>query len=187
MRLKDRQRESCLLMLIQPEITAYNNNINLVQIPCHSLHFSLTLSIVWLEKASFILKRKKNQTNNTTHERMCLKVYCIRNSMLDHRLRALNLDQGRKPQEAPPAQHLKHHVNRTEVPARLTGALCHHGNRKKFQQIRPASGQDRHLKVCCSRYRPLNQPSAFLSQQLLSTSLLTYLLTYLVTGTSIWA
>lgn len=134
-------------------------------------------------KSQLYFKKKKKQTNNTTHGRMCLKVYCIRNSMLDHRLRALNLDQGRKPQEAPPAQHLKHHVNRTEVPARLTGALCHHGNRKKFQQIRPASGQDRHLKVCCSRYRPLNQPSAFLSQQLLSTSLLTYL----VTGTSIWA
>lgn len=74
-------------------------------------------------------------------------------------------------------------LNRSKVPTRLIGALCHHGKRKKFQQSRPAAGQDRDIKVCYSRYRPLNQPSALLSQQLLSTSLLTYL----VTGTSGWA
>lgn len=108
---------------------------------------------------------------------MYLKVYCIRNSMLDHRPRALSLDQSRKPQEVPPAQHLRHHVNRTEVPARIVGALCHHGNRKKFQQSKPAGGQDRHPKACCSRHKPLNQPSAFPIQQLLSTSLLIYLVT----------
>lgn len=120
----------------------------------------------------YFKKKTNKKTKTTTHERMCLKIYCIRSSMLDHRLKALSLNQDRKPQEVPPAQHFRHHVNRTEISTRLIGALCRHSKRKKFQQSRPAAGQDRHLKVCWSKYRPLNQPSAFLGQQLLPTSLL---------------
>lgn len=53
---------------------------------------------------------------------------------------------------------------------------------RSFQQSKPAGGQDWHFNVHCSSHIPLNQPSAFPSQQSLSTSLFIYL----VTGTLGW-
>lgn len=43
---------------------------------------------------------------------------------------------------------------------------------RSFEQSKPAGGQDWHFKEPCSSYIPLNQHSAFLSQESLSTYLL---------------